>query len=161
MYSALLTLSPLLLAVIFGLGMGCMKQSVLIVMPFVLIRKFSGGYHAKHLRSCLLGSGLLLLLCIILSFHVKCGWQLALATAAAAVSLICFSPIDNENRVLDQEECVRYKKITAMLVVLYLIVDAVFFWSGLETFAVCVSIGIMLSAGLQLPCIFQGVAKKG
>lgn len=159
-YSALLTLSPILLALVFGICMGCVRQSILIVTPFVIIRKFSGGYHAEHLRTCLFGSSLLLLLCIVLSFYVKCGWQLALAAVAAAVSLICFSPIDNENRVLTQEEHVRYKKITAMLVVIYLLLDAAFFWFGLQGYAVCISIGIMLSAGLQLPCIFQGVAKK-
>ena len=158
-YSAFLTLSPLLLAIVFGLCMGCMKQSILIVTPFVIIRKFSGGYHAKHLGVCLFCSSLLLFLCIVLSFHLEGGWQLALAAAAAAVSLICFSPIDNENRVLSQKERVRYKKITAVLVVIYLLLDAAFFWFQLQTYAVCISIGIMLSAGLQLPCIFQGLAK--
>lgn len=159
-YSALLTLSPILLAIVFGLCMGCMKQSILIVMPFVIIRKFSGGYHAKHLTTCLFCSSLLLLLCIVSSFHVKCGWQMALVVAVAAVSLICFSPIDNENRVLSQEERVRYKKITAMLVIIYLLLDAMFFWFQLQTYAVCISIGIMLSAGLQLPCIFHKLTKK-
>lgn len=99
-YSILLSLSPLLLAIGFGIGMGCVGRSVMIIMPFVIIRKFSGGYHTKHAWSCLIWSCLLLVLCMVLSFHIKCGWVLALITVGAAVSLICFSPIDNENRVL-------------------------------------------------------------
>ena len=123
-YSILLSLSPLLLAIGFGIGMGCVGRSVMIIMPFVIIRKFSGGYHTKHAWSCLIWSCLLLVLCMVLSFHIKCGWVLALITVGAAVSLICFSPIDNENRVLSQEECGCYKMITAMLVIIFMLVDA-------------------------------------
>lgn len=111
MYSILLSLSPLLLAIGFGIGMGCVGRSVMIIMPFVIIRKFSGGYHTKHAWSCLIWSCLLLVLCMVLSFHIKCGWVLALITVGAVRSLICFSPIDNENRVLSQEECGCYKMI--------------------------------------------------
>ena len=126
-YSILLSLSPLLLAIGFGIGMGCVGRSVMIIMPFVIIRKFSGGYHTKHAWSCLIWSCLLLVLCMVLSFHIKCGWVLALITVGAAVSLICFSPIDNENRVLSQEECGCYKMITAMLVIIFMLVDALLF----------------------------------
>lgn len=158
-YSILLTLSPLLLAIGFGICMGCVRQSVIIIMPFVIIRKFSGGYHSKHAWSCLIGSCLLLLLCIVLSFYVKCGWILALITVGAAVSLICFSPIDNENRVLSQDEHSRYKRITAVLVVIFLFVDVLLFLCQLHTYLICISIGIILSAGLQLPCIFKKVRR--
>ena len=126
-YSILLSLSPLLLAIGFGIGMGCVGRSVMIIMPFVIIRKFSGGYHTKHAWSCLIWSCLLLVLCMVLSFHIKCGWVLALITVGAAVSLICFSPIDNENRVLSQEECGCYKMITAVLVIIFMLVYALLF----------------------------------
>ena len=126
-YSILLSLSPLLLAIGFGIGMGCVGRSVMIIMPFVIIRKFSGGYHTKHAWSCLIWSCLLLVLCMVLSFHIKCGWVLALITVGAAVSLICFSPIDNENRVLSQEECGCYKMITTVLVIIFMLVDALLF----------------------------------
>lgn len=159
-YSLILSLSPLLLAIGFGLGMGCVCQNVLIVIPFMIIRKFSGGYHAKHSWSCLIWSCLLLLLCMILSFHVKCGWGIALATAGAAISLICFSPIDNENRVLSQEEHSCYKRMTTVLVTILISVDMLTFLCRLHTYSVCISIGIILSAGLQLPCILNNLLKR-
>lgn len=158
-YSILLSLSPLLLAIGFGISMGCVGRSVMIIMPFVIIRKFSGGYHTKHAWSCLIWSCLLLVLCMVLSFHIKCGWVLALITVGAAVSLICFSPIDNENRVLSQEECGCYKMITAVLVIIFMLVDALLFVCQLHIYSICISIGIMLSAGLQLPYIFKELRK--
>ncbi|GFI24119.1 accessory gene regulator protein B [Lachnospiraceae bacterium] len=158
-YSILLSLSPLALAIGFGICMGCVRQSVTIILPFVIIRKFSGGYHTKHAWSCLIWSCLLLLLCIIMSFYIKCGLTIALITVGSAVSLICFSPIDNENRVLNQEEHSRYKRITAVLVITLLFMDTLLFVFQLYTYSICISIGIMLSASLQLPCIFNQFVK--
>ena len=159
-HSILLSLSPLALAIGFGVCMGCVRQSVMIIMPFVIIRKFSGGYHTKHAWLCLIWSCLLLLLCITMSFYIKCGWKTAVITVGSAVSLVCFSPIDNENRVLDQEEYSRYKRITAVLVTMFLCIDTLLFVCQLYTYSICISIGIVLSAGLQFPCIFKKIMKK-
>ncbi len=156
-HSILLSLSPLALAIGFGICMGCVRQSVMIIMPFVIIRKFSGGYHTKHAWSCLIWSCLLLLLCITISFYIKCGWEIALVTVGAAVSLILNSPIDNVNRELDQEEHHRYKKITTVLVLVFALTTVLLFECRLYTYSLCISIGIVLSAGLQLPCIFKKV----
>ena len=156
-HSILLSLSPLALAIGFGICMGCVRQSVMIIMPFVIIRKFSGGYHTKHAWSCLIWSCLLLLLCIVMSFYIKCGWEIALVTVGAAVSLILNSPIDNVNRELDQEEHHRYKKITTVLVLIFILTMVLLFECRLYTYSLCISIGIVLSAGLQLPCIFKKV----
>lgn len=154
-YSILLSLSPLALAIGFGICMGCVGQSITIIIPFAIIRKFSGGYHTKHSWSCLIWSSLLLLLCIIVSFCVKCGWKIALITVGAAVSLILNSPIDNVNRKLGWEEYLRYKKITTVLVTIFVFTAVLLFECRLYTYSICISIGIMLSAGLQLPCIFK------
>lgn len=159
-YSVFMSVSPLLLAIGFGLCMGCIVRSVMIVFPFVLIRKFSGGYHAKHAWVCFICSCLLLFLCIVASFYIRSGWLLAILTIGAAVSLVCFSPIEHVNRELSPEENTLYKKITAILVVIFLLMDVLFFSCRLYTYSVCISIGILLSAGLQLPCIFKKVFKE-
>lgn len=154
-YSFLFSLYPLLLAVLFGISMNCIMQAIVVIMPFMIIRKFSGGYHLKNSLLCLLVSCVLLFLCILLSFYVTCGWVLTAVTVAAAVSLICFSPIDHENRVLEPEERLRYKKITTGLVVCCLLVNGLFLFLNMHTLSVCISIGIVLPAGLQVPCIFK------
>ena len=52
------------------------------------------------------------------------------------------------------------KKTTVILVVSFLLVDALFVWLHLTRYVVCISIGIILSAGLQLPCIIRKFIKK-
>ena len=162
-YSILLTLYPVILAIGIGILFGSARRSILIILPFSVIRKFSGGYHAKRAGTCLMSSSLLLLLCIVLTFYIKCGLILMGITAMAAVSLSCFSPLDNENRLLSREEHSCYKKITIMIVMSFVLADLLLFWFHLYLSVVCISIGIILSAGLQLPCIlseFKKVIKK-
>lgn len=154
-YSILLTLYPVILAIGIGILFGSARRSILIILPFSVIRKFSGGYHAKRAGTCLMSSSLLLLLCIVLTFYIKCGWILMGITAMAAVSLSCFSPLDNENRLLSREEHSCYKKITIMIVMSFVLADLLLFWFHLYLSVVCISIGIILSAGLQLPCILS------
>lgn len=129
-------------------------------MPFVIIRKFSGGYHAKRARTCLISSSLLLVLCIILSFCIKNNWMLLVITILSAVSLVCFSPIESENRLLSREEQVSYKKITAIIVVIFLMIDLSLFLFHMHSCVVCISIGLILSAGLQFPCILHKLFYK-
>lgn len=160
-YSFILSVSPLLLAVVFGLCLGCMKQSMVIVIPFMVIRKFSGGYHAKDLRTCLLCSSLLLLLCILFSRAAVCDWRLFAVTALAGISLAVCSPLENENRMLDSEEKSRYKKITTVFTAGFLLLGIVLYFMGLHSYTVCIFTGIILSAGLQIPVIAGNWFRQG
>ena len=49
----------------------------------------------------------------------------------------------------------------AVLVIIFLFMDAAFFWRNLHIYSVCIAIGIMLSAVLQIPCIFEKPIKNG
>lgn len=160
LYNLVLSISPLLLAIGFGLCMRSISKSVVVILPFMIIRKYSGGYHTKHLWSCLLCSSLSLFLSIILSLYLKCGWLLALLTIGAIVSLVYFSPIDNENRTLSKDEKVRYKKTTIILLFFILLIDVLLFCFEQYAYSVCISVGIMLSASLQFPCILKNDQKK-
>ena len=110
LHSFFLLVAPLILAGGIGFCLGSVKHGVALIMPFMVLRKFSGGYHAKNLYVCILGSGFLLFLCIILSMRMRCDWKWAMSTVIASVSLIAFSPIDSENRKIDTDEKKTYKK---------------------------------------------------
>ncbi len=69
-----------------------------------------------------------------MSFCIKCGLTIVLITVGSAVNLICFSPIDNENKVLNQEEHSCYKRITTVLVIMFLLMDALLFVCQLYTY---------------------------
>lgn len=49
LYSFFLLISPLILAGGIGFGLGRVKHGVALIFPFMVLRKFSGGYHAKKI----------------------------------------------------------------------------------------------------------------
>lgn len=159
-YSILLTISPMILAIAYGILFSAVWRSVLIILPFMLIRKFSGGYHAKNAGVCFISSSLLLVLCINISFHIKCGWMLMSVVLVSALSLICNSPIENENRVLSREEQICYKRITIIITVIFVLINLLLLCLHMYNSAICISVGIALSACLQIPCILSHFVRK-
>ena len=151
LYSLWLLVTPLFLAIIIGLCLGGVKEGIVIVIPFMLLRKFSGGYHAKHLCVCLVSSTILLSLCILMSFYLEYDWKLAGITIIAGIGMGYFSPIDHENKRLSNAEKKLYKKITVILTGMSWGAALLFQILGQEMYAVCISIGIMMTAGLQWP----------
>lgn len=159
LHSFFLLVAPLILAGGIGFGLGSVKHGIALIMPFMVLRKFSGGYHAKNLYVCILGSGFLLFLCVMLSIHMQCDWKLAISTFIASVSLSTFSPIESENRRLDADEKRTYKKITVLCVMFFGLLDIALFMLGKYIYTICFSVGILLTAGLQAPCIVKKICK--
>lgn len=157
LYSSFLLVSPLIFAGIMGICFGGVKQGIAIVLPFAILRKFCGGYHAKNLKTCILGSVLLLFLCIMLSMYVKYDWKLVITTIIASGNLIFISPIDNENRKISIDEKKKYKKVTFWGVVIFMLLIIFLSISEQYIYATCFSIGILLTAGLQIPCVIKKI----
>lgn len=160
LYSFFLLVTPLILVGSIGFCVGSIKHGFLLILPFIVLRKFSGGYHAKNLHTCILGSVFLLFLCVIISMHVQCDWKLVIATIIACVSLIIFSPIDSENRRLDINEKRKYKNVTVFCVIIWGLLDIAFFLLRKYIYTNCFSVGILLTAGLQVPCIVKKMHKS-
>lgn len=89
-----LLIIPLGLTVIFGEIIGNVKQGIVMILPFITLRKYSGGYHAKTPLRCMIISSLLLFLCIKIIFELSCNWKLLIVTAIMGGSLIIFSPVE-------------------------------------------------------------------
>lgn len=151
--SGILLVIPLLLAGGIGFYFGSIKKGIIMILPFMILRKFSGGFHLKNLWLCLAGSSVLLFLCMLLTTKTECDLNLAIVTVGSAISLSVFSPIENENRELNHFEKQEYKKITIYWLILFLLLDLIFICLNLKNYVICFSIGIQLVAGLQIPCV--------
>ena len=159
-YSILFTFSPLLFAIVVGFFLGRPKECMVIILPFLFIRKFSGGFHAKKAWICFVCSSVLLVLCTVISSCIKSSPILWMVTIAAMISLMLCSPIDSENRRLSEEEKKCCKIATIIIVFFFGILDFVLYLCQKETYAVCISIGIILTAGLQIPCMLKKAGNK-
>ena len=156
-YSFLFTLCPLGLVLIISVLLHMVVEGILLIIPFILIRKFCGGFHFQSPVLCGIVSTLVLtafLLGIRLVLDTSgYGWW-CVVLLLAAVQIIVFSPIDSEGRRLTQNEKKVFKKITIALSMITIAICAVLTAFHQTWAAVSVGSGLILSAALQFPCLF-------
>lgn len=163
MYSFLFTLAPLALVLLIGLVLGIPVEGIFFILPFILIRKFSGGFHLESPAVCLCSS-----ISVLTLFLLGIRWMLdtgsflpvLVGVGAAAFSLLVLSPIDSEERRLSEKERRLFQKIAIAFTVI--IAGAFYLLMALKifSFAVPIGCGLVLSALLQLPCLVERFRKK-
>ena len=89
--------------------------------------------------------------------RIEYAWWVSALAVVAMISLSVWSPIDSENRRLEIDEKRQYKKIAVLISVIFLFVHLLLLLLGLKEPAVCIAVGLVLSAGLQLPCVVQSL----
>lgn len=148
-----ITLSPLLLILCIGFLLGMVRESIVLIIPFMTIRKFSGGIHAKSPFVCFVSSTGLLFFFLLIAQKINVNWILSLLLVLSGVSLMIFSPIDSEERKLNRQEKKTFHRITMIMVISYAGIYMLLSHFGLKRYAVCIALGIILSASLQFPCL--------
>lgn len=151
----IMSVVPFFLLMAIGGMMGKLKLSIVLILPFISLRKYSGGFHAKHTWTCLLGSSVLLFWCFEIAEKIQCGIKLNSAIILAIFSLIICSPIDSENRRLQKEEKRRYKRTAGLIAVIFLGLYIFLIICRAEQYAVYIAVGVILAAVLQIPCMLQ------
>lgn len=155
MYSFLVSVMPLAIFLIASGVIGMLPEGLLIVIPFMVIRKFSGGYHAKHAYTCMLISVGLLVSSFYVVIHAECTWIVHMLAVISGVSVIINSPIDSENKKLEEDEVNQYRCTTCLLVIVTMVLYSVLITLNQSRYVVCLAVSLILTAILQLPCIVK------
>lgn len=157
-YSLLFGLLPVFLVMVLGFAFGMMQEGFIMILPFMLVRKFSGGYHLNSSKLCIIFSTAVLALALTVTKIMINGGHteiLSLLVLASVVSLCAFSPIDNAARKLTEREKQLFHKITCVLatgfMALYLIMRRIMAVQS----SVALGVGILIVAALQLPYILK------
>ena len=132
-------------------------EGILMVIPFMLIRKFSGGFHLNSSAVCFVSSTVLLSLFIFIVKFVTISAQIPLFTGGvvlAAIQIFLCSPIDNEARKLSEKETVTFRTVARVMVIVFLAVYVILTCVKQWRFSVPVGAGIIITALLQLPGLF-------
>ncbi len=157
MYSVLFTSIPLLLSTAVGLLMNMLLESILFIAPFVIIRKYSGGFHLKSPTVCLfISTGIIavFLFCIKLVLKYELYPVALILAILSAILLFIKSPIDSEARKLSERETIVFGKIAKTMVVIFLAVTFILAGFHIYRIAIPISFGIILPGVLQVPCCF-------
>ena len=156
-YSFLFSLIPLVLVMLLGGISGMLFEGVLMILPFMLLRKFSGGFHLQSSGVCFVSSTLHLSAFLFLIRFVadrQSSVLFSFLVSAAAIQIFLCSPIDNEARKLSEAERAVFKKLARLMSVIFTLVYITLSVFRLTRFAVPIGAGIILTALLQVPCFF-------
>lgn len=161
--SLLFGMAPVFIVAMWGLAFGMLAESLIMIAPFIAIRKYSGGFHLKSLRQCiaattfLLGTALLTVY-ILLQHETYIG--LTVAVLIGSCSIFFCSPIDSEARHLTATERCAFRKIARYVLLGMLLLYSVFFILHYVRVFVPMGIGILLVSLLQVPHIIKAMTQK-
>lgn len=100
-------ISILLLAFLFGEVL----PIIIFAISFISLRKYAGGYHAFTVLGCYFITITATLLAIIYIKYVMLPPSVMLGIGFIAnIIIVLFAPIQNRNKVLDDVECIIYRK---------------------------------------------------
>lgn len=126
-YGFFILLSQLLyfiIALVTGIILKIIPQSVIFYLAFLLIRKYAGGYHASTETRCeifstlsIVGSITVVKLSEIYDFKTA----LFVISAVSAVCIFIFSPLDTPEKPLSQKEFNYFRKISWLILLAIII----------------------------------------
>lgn len=151
----LITVSPLFLVLVIGACLDLTVEGIVLIIPFMVIRTFSGGVHSESPSRCFVISTGILLVLLMLTKMISNSLMLGIIVFGSWISLIACSPIENENKQLSINAKKAYKESTAIWVGIFTATYFVFGFMKQDTYAVCVALGIILTAILQIPCLIR------
>ena len=154
-----LLLLPFAVALIFGFVFGVVKESILVVFPFIILRKYSGGYHAKHLWQCCILSTVIIGFSIWVVTVIQLTMVFHLCVWISVASLIICSPVDSEKRRLSPGEKRKYKLIVLRVLIICIIVYMAIWTTGVDIACKCLGIGIILTESMQVQCVLYRFRK--
>lgn len=68
-----------------------------------------------------------------------------------------FSPIQSDNRIIAEDEKHIYRKIVMQQLAIYVVVAIIADIAGKEIVTICMFLGIIITAVMQVPCIVRKV----
>ncbi len=157
-YSFLFSFMPLVLVMIVGGLLGMFFEGIALILPFMLIRKFSGGYHLKSSRICFVTSTHVIILFLILVEYIISENLInyfAPFVIACTVQIYIISPIGSGARQLSLQELLVFRKIARIIVIAIACIFLLAYVLSLNTFSICIGGGIALTAVLQWPCMVK------
>lgn len=155
-YSFLFEFIPFILVSAIGVILGMFIEGMLMILPFILIRKFSGGFHLDSAAICLVLSTLLLFLLLIFAKYITTHNYIilySLLVVGFSAQIFILSPIDSAARKISSTQRIVFRKIARIILIIVCTIYFVLYALGLENAASSIGAGIILTGILQLPCI--------
>lgn len=137
-----------------GLIFNELLQSIFFSISYLPIRSFAGGYHAKTPLRCYIYSTLMIILVLLLLRYTYITKLVNLILSLISVLVICIlSPVQDNNKPLDELEKAVYKRRTMYLLFINFIISIIALFFHFENISYCFvlslsSLGVILVLGM-------------
>lgn len=150
-----LIINPTIIFTIYCIATDNTLIGLIEVLVFLLIRKYSGGYHCQSSTACLIFSVIVLIMMAWLSSVLKPSLFLFIALIIADIELVIKGPIISINHsVSDSEKEYYHKCLATILLLLNILIVITSLWH-LYHISSCISIVIIFCFLLHILCITQ------
>ena len=159
-FNLLHTSIPLIITIWIGFLMGSPIEGLFLILPFVVLRKYCGGFHMSTPFRCVLASVFLLTSFLTLVKTTELSFVLLIVFLVAELLLSLFSPVDPKSRNLTASE-ITYCSIHAKqsLVVIDMLCCVLYLVNRTEL-SCSLMYGVFLCEVLQLPVIIDNKRSK-
>lgn len=141
-----MTVLPAILVLSIWSARGEGSASIVILITFMVLRRFSGGYHTKHAATCLVSSTLALYLAVEITHRLD-GNRINYIILIFAIIILCvFSPIDSENKPLSYEDRQNGKISLIERIIVFVCCGLVLLYFNQIKYVNSIFVGIILTA---------------
>ncbi len=144
-------------AVLIGLILGMVWQTIVFLIAYIPVRSYAGGYHAGTNLTCYLLSVPLVLTVLLGIKLVPWNGYLCLITLfCAAVIIEILAPVEDSNKPLNEREKVVYKKRARGFTAFLFGVAIALWFTGIKQS----SLSIVMALGVAAVMLILGAAKN-
>ena len=140
------------LALLLGLILRIPIESVVFYVTFCVIRNYAGGIHADTETKCTVFTTISITVSLII-IKLLITYNLIISSSVmmvlAGICLFVFAPLSNEQKKIDKNERLRFRKKTILYTIVAMtLVSLTFIFKVCSSIGIAISIGIFLSAAL-------------
>lgn len=129
----------------------------IILFSFLLIRKYSGGYHCKSSTVCLIFSTIILIFMAWLSNRIRFSLSMIIVLFLCESELLLRGPIISVNHSVSQKEKSHFHKCLFLILIVFDILLFLFWNSNMTHYANCIFIVITVCS---IAHIASGIGKN-
>lgn len=119
---------------IIGMMFGVLLEVAVFMTAYIPLRSFAGGYHAKTPLRCYIFSVIMLIIISIgMRYLSVAEWVYYAVLSAAILVVLVLSPVEDQNKPLDETERKVYKKRAAIIAAVELVIGLAFKLFGLDS----------------------------
>ena len=113
-----------------GTLLGCLRECVAFALSYMMLRRYMGGYHASKPIICVVASITMQSVSSVLAHYAEPNPNMLFLVIAVYLVLYSGIPAETRNRPLNSQERDVFRRITVLIMVLYVVVSMILFDHG-------------------------------